>query len=109
MIVFVLEKKLQDYYKKIQNALEIMELHDRITFAQIKDKYKELMKKYHPDNCQDDVLMCEEKSKEIIKAYKILQDYCQDFRFSFSEEEIKSQSHHNWWAYRFGGDKTWGK
>ena len=107
--MFDLEKKLQDYYKNIQDALEIMQLHDRITFSQIKEKYKELMKKYHPDHCRDTPTLCEEKSKNIINAYKVLQKYCQDFRFSFSEEEVKSQPHHNWWAYRFGGDKTWGK
>jgi hypothetical protein len=30
------------------------------------EKYKELMKKYHPDHCQDTPTLCEEKSKNII-------------------------------------------
>jgi len=101
-------KNRLSYYQQIQNAMEVMNLHSRITFAEIKDIYKKLMKQYHPDTCKEPIEICEQKSKEIANAYKILQKYCQNYRYSFTEEEVANQSHNNWWQERFGSDKTWG-
>jgi DnaJ-class molecular chaperone len=52
----------------------------------IEKKYKLLAKKFHSDVGGD-----EEKMKEINKAYKILKDYVNNYKFTFSEEEIKKQ------------------
>ena len=52
----------------------------------IKKQYRVLAKKYHPDICKD-------KSKfiEIQKAYELLMEYIENFRYSFDDDEIAKQ------------------
>jgi DnaJ-class molecular chaperone len=52
----------------------------------IEKQYKKLAKKFHSDIGGD-----EEKMKKINKAYKILKDYVNNYKFTFSEDEIKKQ------------------
>jgi DnaJ-class molecular chaperone len=56
------------------------------TIKDIEKKYKSLAKKYHSDIGGN-----EEKMKEINRAYKILKDYISNYKFAFSEDEIKKQ------------------
>ena len=56
------------------------------SFKDIQKKYKKLSKKYHAD-----VNGNEEKMKEINKAYKILKEYVENYKFFFNEEEIIRQ------------------
>ena len=59
-------------------ALEIMGLAPPITLDEIKAKYKELAKQYHPDRNRDDP-MAEEKLKDINMAYTVLRLAYQKF------------------------------
>jgi DnaJ-class molecular chaperone len=56
------------------------------TFEEITNKYKKLVKKYHPDISQKN-----DKITKINRAYEILKEYIKNYRFSFSEDEIKRQ------------------
>jgi len=56
------------------------------TIKDIEKNYKKLAKKFHSDIGGD-----EEEMKKINKAYKILKDYINNFKFTFSEDEIKKQ------------------
>ncbi len=52
----------------------------------INKKYKLLAKKYHSDMGGD-----KEKIQEINWAYEVLREYIQNFKFTFSEDEILRQ------------------
>jgi DnaJ-class molecular chaperone len=52
----------------------------------IKKRYKNLSKKLHTDKGGD-----EEEMKKLNWAYKVLKEYIDNFRFSFSDEEILKQ------------------
>jgi len=54
--------------------------------ADVEKKYKKLAKKYHSDIGGED-----EKMKEINEAYRVLKNYIKNFKFTFSEDEIKRQ------------------
>ena len=54
--------------------------------ADVEKKYKKLAKKYHSDRGGAD-----EKMKEINEAYRVLKNYIKNFKFTFSEDEIKRQ------------------
>jgi len=69
-----------------QKALKTLELPPFVTKDEIKIKYKELAKKYHPDKIKDN-----KKMQEINSAYKLLMDYIENFRYSFDENEISKQ------------------
>ena len=56
----------------LDKALELFKIEDitQETSATLKGKYRKLMIKYHPDNCNGD----ENKAKDISIAYEILKD-----------------------------------
>ena len=62
---------------EIRNALIIMGIKEKITEYIIKKKYKELVKKYHPDLNKNSTIK-EIKIREINKAYKILTKYLKE-------------------------------
>jgi DnaJ-class molecular chaperone len=72
--------------KKIEKAREILGLPPLSSLNDIKRQYKNLSKKYHPDVEGDDT-----KMKQLNEAYEILMNYAQEYKFSFSEDEIKKQ------------------
>jgi len=96
-------------YEEITKALQILGLYEFATLKEIKNKYRELLKEWHPDLCRVNEDIRKEKTIEIINAYRIIMDYCEQYRFSFSQEEIgKYISADEFWAKRFGSDPIWG-
>ncbi len=96
-------------YDEITWARKILDIPDRATMESIKERYKEEIKKWHPDTCNENKALCEEKTKEIIKAFKILLDYCNKYNISFSKEEVEKYiSEAEFWAKKFGDDPLWG-
>ncbi len=70
----------------IQEALDIMDLPAFIDMKELKVCYKELASKHHPDFGGD-----EDKMMQINQAYDILKEYMENFKFSFTQEEINKQ------------------
>jgi DnaJ-class molecular chaperone len=69
-----------------KEALEILDLPPFISKQEIKNRYKELAKIYHPDVNKDS-----EKMRKINSAYKLLIDYIENYKYSFDENEISKQ------------------
>lgn len=97
-------------YLKITIAREILELPEQATRAEIKSNYRKLIRQWHPDRCHKDQEACKEMSAKIISAYRTIIDFCDQYRFSFSQEEVqKYLTDKEWWSDRFGSDPLWGK
>ena len=90
-----MDKKISKI-KLLQNALEVMGLPQFVSFKEIKAKYHQLSKKYHPDICMD-----KDKMREINSAYETLKNYIEEFRYSFDEDEINKQYPENYHTDRF--------
>ncbi len=75
-----------DPEEEIENALNILELPKLISVADVKKQYRFLAKKYHPDQGGD-----EERMEQINRAYQLLMKYIEEFRYTFSKEEISKQ------------------
>lgn len=75
-------------HEKLQNALETLDIVTRITQTELKDRYLKLSKMYHPDMPNGDA----KKFKEINEAYKLVNSYIQNYRFSFDEDEFYAQN-----------------
>lgn len=87
----------------------MLELPERATMGEIRANYKKLMGKWHPDKCSGDIRLCEEMSKKIIAAYEIVIAYCEEYKFSFSREEVAEHATmEEFWLERFGKDSSWG-
>ncbi len=73
--------------KDLQKALEILEILPPVTYREIKESYKRLSKKYHPDLSQQE----SEKFLEINGAYKLLKEYIDNYRYFFDDDEVEKQ------------------
>ncbi len=87
MLGIFLEDIPMGKYKKITKARKILGLDEYATLKEIKDKYRELLKEWHPDLYKKNKAIRKEKTIEIINAYKTIMDYCEQYRFSFTSEE----------------------
>ena len=70
----------------LHDALSVMQLPVLVSYEDIKKRYRELSKLYHPDFNQE-----EDKMKALNEAYALLKHYVFHYRFSFSDEEIQKQ------------------
>jgi DnaJ-class molecular chaperone len=96
-------------YKEITEARKLLELPERATMDEIKSNYRRLVSKWHPDKCKEGKDKCTEMTQKIIAAYKTIIAYCNQYKYSFSKEEIKNYlSPEEWWYERFGDDPVWG-
>jgi DnaJ-class molecular chaperone len=96
-------------YQEIDEARKLLELPERATMEEIKSNYRKLIRKWHPDRCEDNSDQCIEMTKKLIAAYGTIIAYCKHYRFSFTEEEVAQYlSGEDWWIRRFGDDPLWG-
>jgi preprotein translocase subunit Sec63 len=96
-------------FDEITKARQILGLYELATLKDIKNRYKELLKEWHPDLCKENEEIRKEKTIEIINAFKTIMDYCENYKVSFSKEEIEKYiSPDEFWKKRFGSDPIWG-
>jgi DnaJ-class molecular chaperone len=97
-------------YRDILEAKELLGLPERASMDEIKSSYRRLISNWHPDRCREDKKKCEEMTRKIITAYGIIVSYCEEYKYSFAEEEVKRYlSAEEWWFEKFGNDPLWGK
>jgi len=101
---------METTYKIISEAREILELPESATMVHIKENYKRLIKRWHPDINDSAKELHEEKTRKIINAYKVIMTYCENYSFSFKEEEVgKYISDQERWFKQFGSDSVWAR
>lgn len=75
---------------QIDEARRLLGLEEIATLKEIKDAYRNLSLRYHPDRCKDEKKKeCEEMFKKISQANSILMAYCACYKYSFKEKDIK--------------------
>ncbi len=95
-------------FETISEARKILELPEAATFDQVKNNFKRLIKKWHPDKNTSDPATAEHKTREIINAYNIILQYCHEYRYSFARQEVeKYLSDRERWFRQFGNDPIW--
>jgi len=85
-------------------AKTLLGLSNKATLFEIKQRYRTLMQKWHPDKNPDDIHTAQKMSAQINDAYKIVFEYCKHYEYSFKEEDVREKyaSPHEWWESRFG-------
>jgi len=71
---------------EIRKALKILDLPTFITKEDIKQQYRFLAKKNHPDIGGNPEMM-----EQVSSAYRLLMKYIEEFRYTFDEEEVARQ------------------
>lgn len=86
-------------------AKTLLGLRETSSIKEIKNKYKKLMNKWHPDKHKDNVEKATLMSSQINEAYEIIMNYCNNYEYSFEEESIKKSTYSpsEWWHDKFGG------
>ena len=80
-------------FKQIDEARKLLGLSEEVTLEEIKEAYRELSLKYHPDRCKEkDKKHCEEVFKKINQARDIILNYCANYKYSFKEKDIKKNA-----------------
>ena len=86
---------------EIDQARRLLGLGERASMAEIKIAYRHMCKQWHPDVVTDKTTGTR-RMKDINAAYRLLLEYCESYRFSFSPEEVESFDPEKWWSKRFG-------
>jgi len=76
-------------FREIDEARGLLGLGEAASLKDIKSAYRKLASRYHPDkhgssNCAEN----EETMKRLNWAYKLLTEYCRDYKYSFREEDV---------------------
>lgn len=80
-------------FKQVDEARKLLGLDETATLEEVKDTYRELSLKYHPDRFQGkEKKQSEEMMKKINNAKDILLIYCANYRYSFKEKDAKRNS-----------------
>ena len=93
-------------YAELRESLRIFGLGERDTLRVIKVLHRELVKRYHPDAGNEDE---PGRIRKANAAYRVLRDYVESYRFSFSEDEFYEQNPEERIRRQFMGDPVWGK
>ena len=95
----------------LKEAAEVLGIQEYASFNEIRSRYHEQIKIWHPDVSQQDLAMSHEMTIRVKKAYDLLVDYCTNHVFSFRIEDLAQdleQSPADFWMERFGDDPIWG-
>ncbi len=78
------------YFKEIDEARKTLELGETATLKEIKNSYRSLALKYHPDKSKkEDEKKSEEMFKKITAAYDKIIAYCAGYRYSFKKKDVE--------------------
>jgi DnaJ-class molecular chaperone len=83
----------------------VLGLKERTTLKEIKNRHKELVKRYHPDTGNSEE---PEMIRQVNAAYRIVLDYVAGYRFAFTPEEFYEQNPEERLLQQFSNDPVWG-
>lgn len=95
-------------WQKIAAARTLLGLAESASVPEIRKAYRRLSKQHHPD-------LAVEKSdagrqmQEITLAYRLLLDYCADYKIPLIPGLGENKAAEDWWMDRFGHDPLWSK
>lgn len=91
-------------WQDIDNARKILNIGEFATLQEIRTAFRRRIKELHPD-----VGGGRDVSRSLIEAWKLLRRYCENYRFRFTEEEVKrNETPEERLARIYGHDRNWG-
>jgi len=74
-------------FAEIDKARKLLGLGEHTTLKEMKRAYRQMARQYHPDTGEKGA-SAEEMMKQLNAAYKLLVDYCNNYSYSFREEDV---------------------
>jgi DnaJ-class molecular chaperone len=75
-------------FNDIDEAKKLLGLGEAATLKEIKKAYRTLAHCHHPDKHGGDDSAESETMKRVNRAYKLIMDYCNEYKYSFREEDV---------------------
>jgi DnaJ-class molecular chaperone len=75
-------------FEEIEEARKLLGLGEAATLKEIRSAYRRLAHQHHPDKIDGVSENNNEMMKELNRAYKVLIDYCNEYRYSFRHEDV---------------------
>ena len=75
-------------FNEIDEARRLLGLGEAATLKEIRSAYRRLAHHHHPDKHDSPNEENEEMMKKLNRAYKVLMDYCTDYKYGFREEDV---------------------
>jgi hypothetical protein len=98
----VARAKVMANFTEIDEARKVLGLSEAVTLKEIKRVYRTLAHRLHPDKQSGDTgEQTEEAMKRLNWAYKLLMDYCSDYKYSFREEDVARTYPHDEYLRRY--------
>lgn len=91
-------------FEELSQARQLFGLPERVTLREIKARHRALVKRFHPDRGETED---PESIRRINAAYRLLLDYCGNYRFSFAREEFLEQNPEERLREQFSQDAIW--
>lgn len=93
-------------YSELRAALDVFGFSERVSLRQIKEGYRDLVRRCHPDSGKESD---PEEIRQINEAYRVLRAYCHDYMFNCSHEEFLEQYPEERLREQFSEDSLWGR
>ncbi|WP_339134920.1 MAG: DnaJ domain-containing protein [Candidatus Electrothrix sp. GW3-4] len=97
-------------WQAIEQARELFQLGEQATADEMKQAYRRMCKKYHPDRAEKGEkkryaeIMC-----HLTESYDLLMRYIKKYRFPLKPDKDTLYDPEDWWMHRFGDDPLWGR
>jgi len=89
-------------FTEIDEARKALVLGEAATLKEIKRAYRTLAHRHHPDKHSGAAgKEKDETMKSLNWAYKLLMDYCSNYKYSFSEEDVARTYPHDEYLRRY--------
>lgn len=75
-------------FEEIEKARKLLGLNQFASLEEIKQAYRKKAFLYHPDKSGSEDAQDEEMMKSLNQAYKLLMEYCSQYKYSFKEEDF---------------------
>jgi DnaJ-class molecular chaperone len=75
-------------FNEIEEARKLLGLNEAATLKEIKRAYRMLAHRHHPDKHRGAKSNEDEIMKKLNRAYKLLTNYCDDYKYSFRAEDV---------------------
>ena len=100
--------KRNSKWKNIAKARKLLHLGDTATIKQIKQSYRDLAKRHHPDTASPEEDGRAVDMEELKAAYHQLLEHCENHPVPLEQSDDQVDDE-DWWMDRFGHDPLWGK
>ncbi|PLX97177.1 MAG: molecular chaperone DnaJ [Desulfuromonas sp.] len=92
-------------YGELQRACQTLGVGERASLQEVKERYRERVRTAHPDVAPE---ADEMTIRELNAAYRLLRQYCQGYRFDFSQAAFDAQHPEERLLRQFAQDPVWG-